>query len=220
MNKLIENSTEFGLIDFIQFFILNKLSIVIGTCACGVLGLIYGLIFPQKYEVTAYVSLATVGGQVIESSQTVRENLKLKNYLSAETLMTCNTDQVVNYRSKAVKNLSSQLNKNLPLILTLSFHHSSKQAAIQCLDAVIADIIRHQKIFTDPMIKQKYDYLATLKGELVLIEQVEKLLLTNKYEPPSNGEKLLIMSLTSALQLKRNSDLWTLRNQILEIEFF
>jgi len=53
MTKLIDDAMEqdedeISLLDIIQFFVDNKLSIALSTMACGTLGLGYGLIAPPK----------------------------------------------------------------------------------------------------------------------------------------------------------------------------
>ena len=94
MTKLTEETMEhvedeISLLDIIQFFIDNKLSIAISTFACGALGLAYGLITPPQYEASMSIQMATVANNPVEAPAVLLEKMKLPTYFSVGTLKAC-----------------------------------------------------------------------------------------------------------------------------------
>ncbi len=170
MTKLTEETMEHGedeisLLDIIQFFIDNKLSIAISTFACGALGLGYGLIAPPKYEASMSIQMAMVANTPVEAPAVLLEKMKLPTYFSVVTLKACDLMEAANPGSDLSKQLKPLVNKNAPFITT-SFRASSTDEAKTCLQAVLADIRSQQKILTEPIIEQKQSHLSNLKERL------------------------------------------------------
>jgi hypothetical protein len=222
MSELIKNSIEqadgeIGLTDIIQFFTVNKSSLVIGACVCGALGLIYGLISPKQYEGSMSIQVAMVENQPIETTVSLNEKLKIPQYFSSDTFKACKIDEETNPNIKLVKYLNPKINKNLPII-SFVIRHSSEKVAVQCLEAVLEDIANRQKILSAPIIYQKQMYLANLKSQLVSAQQIEKYLLMQKHDLSFKDNKLVVAILAMTLQSNQVSQVQTLRTEISKLE--
>jgi hypothetical protein len=115
---------EISLVDIIQFFIDNKLSIAITTLFCGVLGLAYGFLAPSQYEASMSFQMAMVASNPVEAPAVLLEKMKLPTYFSVGTLHACKLTDSLNPGEELSKQLKPTVNKNAPFIST-SFRATS-----------------------------------------------------------------------------------------------
>jgi uncharacterized protein involved in exopolysaccharide biosynthesis len=222
MTKLTEETMEhvedeISLLDIIQFFIENKLSIAISTFACGALGLGYGLITPPQYEASMSIQMATVANTPVEAPAVLLEKMKLPTYFSVGTLKACDLMEAANPGSDLSKQLKPLVNKNAPFI-TATFRASSTDEAKTCLQAVLADIRSQQKILAEPIIEQKQSHLSNLKERLSTAEQVAKFLSAQKQDFQFKDDKFSANALILATRLTKDTEIKDLRNQIVDLE--
>lgn len=198
-NSIDHYEDEISIFDIIKLLKDKWRSLVFITLVCSMIGLLWALLAPKKYEATAHIQMAMVGVSGKDESKTFPvedpkifiEKLKLPSFYTEKNYVDCDVTGSANPGADLVKYLKPSLNKNAPII-SISYRSDSVEKAHKCVESVIDNIRISQQKLAQPLIDIKASELATLKDKLVVAEDLQaQFILSKKGQLKTAKEKLV-----------------------------
>ncbi len=177
----------------------------------------YAFVATPKYLATANIQTAKVAGTDVEAPALLVEKLKLSTYYSKATFDACGLSDLAEPGVAIATALKPTLMKTAPII-SISYKAKSEEAAIGCIDAVMADTRANQALIAKPTIEQKNIQLATLKQNLDGAEQMANLMPAKKQNFDFNDPKFSGASLLLATSLAKADEVKNLKAKISDLE--
>lgn len=220
MNKVenIElNEDGISLADIVDFAQQSWKTVALWS-AIGLIGATgYAFVATPKYLATASLQTAKVAGADVEAPSLLAEKLKLPSYYSKATFDACGLNDLAEPGVAIATALKPTLMKTAPII-TISYKAKSQEAAIGCINAVMADMRANQALIAKPTIEQKNIQLATFKQKLDQAEQMANLMPAKKQNFDFNDPKFSGASLLLATSLAKADEVKNLKAQISDLE--
>ena len=220
MNKVenIElNEDGISLADIVDFAQQSWKTVALWS-AIGLIGATgYAFVATPKYLATASIQTAKVAGTDVEAPALLVEKLKLPSYYTKATFDACGLNDLAEPGVAIATALKPTLMKTAPII-SISYKAKSQEAAIGCIDAVMADTRANQALIAKPTIEQKNIQLATLKQKLDGAEQMANLMPAKKQNFDFNDPKFSGASLLLATSLAKADEVKNLKAQISDLE--
>ena len=168
MNKKFSEEAEFGLVNYIDFFKENWRSIFIFTLFGLLLGLLYFVITPPRYDAFVQIKMARFGNSNIdiENPALLTARLSLPSTYSDEVWKTCEISTEDRTKEGLRKIVKITPMKNTSSVVEIDLRLVTAEKAKQCAAAVFELIQRHQEALALPFVEKIQGDLARAKEEL------------------------------------------------------
>ena len=167
MNKNFSEETEFGLVNCLDFFKENGRSIFIFTLSGLLLGFLYFVITPPRYDAFAQIKMARFGNSNtdIENPAFLAARLSLPSTYSDEVWTTCEISAEDRTKEGLRKIVKIMPMKNVSSVVEIDLRVTAEKAK-QCAAAVFELVKRHQEGLALPFVEKIQGDLARAKEEL------------------------------------------------------
>lgn len=174
---------EISLIDIYDFLKDGHKTILTTVIMGGILGISVAFVLPEKFMATANIQTARVVGKDVENINVLSEKMRSPSYYSKNTFAACDVLDASNPAQTLVDALKPSVAKASSFV-TVSFKSKSTDVSINCLNAVLNDVIESQENLSKPILemaindlsqaKQRYE-IAKTKKEQELKQNKERL---------------------------------------------
>lgn len=239
-NSITED--EISLIDIYEFLKDGYKTILTTVVLGGVTGIAVAFILPEKFSATAHIQPARVVGNEIERINVLAEKMRSPTYYSQNTFAACDVLDSINPAQSLVDGLKPNVAQASSFV-SISFKSKSTDTSINCLNAVLNDVIESQNALSKPILdrvindlnqaKQRYETAKT-KQEQELKQNKERLQIAkdklkaalnfiSKFESDTtrfnfNDEQFSASSLLLSTILSKQNEIKDLQFQINQLE--
>jgi LPS O-antigen subunit length determinant protein (WzzB/FepE family) len=159
-NSITED--EISLIDIYEFLKDGYKTILTTVVLSGIAGISIAFILPEKFVASANIQPARVVGNDVENINVLAEKMRSPTYYSQNTFAACDVLGSVNPAQSLVDGLKPNVAKASSFV-SVSFKSKSTDTSINCLNAVLNDVIESQDTLSKPILERAINDLSQAK---------------------------------------------------------
>lgn len=153
---------EISLIDIYEFLKDGYKTILTTVIFGGLTGFSVAFISPEKFIASAQIQPARVVGTDIENINVLAEKMRSPTYYSQNSFAACDTLDSINPARSLVDGLNPNVAKSSSFV-SVSFKSKSTDTSINCLKAVLNDVIESQDTLSKPILERVFNDLSQAK---------------------------------------------------------